>query len=372
VAAGLEEALRKAFAEIPEGAGSGLEEREAAFERLRGLVERWAAATGRDPLASAAWWRAALRSAMPTGEDERRGRFGGAVPWLGRPFPVVYGVPEGRGPFPAVLALVDGEPYAQAESLWGSLLATHLVVLVPRHGAVAEDPRLAMLALGEAGRRWGVDRDRVVLDGDAGAAAAVASFAAEESRRLCGVVVRGPHPPAGPQENLAHLPVLAAIPAAAPPGAEAAFLEACPGATPRRGADAAAIAEWIAALPPRRAADPRLPVLWATSTGDRYRSWGPGFVVRRYRGLGPDRPVRVALERDPERNAVVLRTENVAEIVLLLTDEGLDLDRPVTVVADGEVVETRRVERGLGVLRTWALQEPGLFVAAELTVRLPE
>ena len=371
IARDLEPVLRDAFRpgrEEPEVQAA----REAAFERLKALVGKWAAASPRDPLASAPWWRAALRGAQPTGEGDRRGMMGGAIPWLGRPFPVLFSVPEGPGPFPAVVALVDGEPYAEAERGWKGLLATHILALVPRPGPVASDPRLAMLALSEAGRRWGVDRDRVVLDGTGGAAEAVAALAAEESRRLCGVVLRGPHPPAGPSENLALLPVLAALPEGASAEAEAAIRDACPSATVRRGASAADVAEWIASLPPRRSADPREPVIWATTTGEQYKSWGPGFVVRRYRGTGAGRPVRVSLQRDAERNAVILRTENVAEIVLLLTDEGLDLDRPVTVIAEGEAVEARKVGRSLDTLRTWALQEPGLLVTAEMVVRLPE
>ena len=69
----------------------------------------------------------------------------------------------------------------------------------------------------------------------------------------------------------------------------------------------------------------------------------------------------------------MLKTGNVAEILLLLNDEGLDLGQPVKVVADGIVVEERRVTRSLEVLRNWASQgEPTLVVTAELAVTLPE
>ena len=350
--------------------------REEAFLALKVLVDRWAGASQRHPLASATWWRAALRRAHPTGEDERRGFVGAGVPWLGRAFPVLYCVPEGPGPFPTVIGFVEGDAREEARARWGELLATHLVIVVPRMGPVSEDPRLAMLTLQDAGKRWGVDRDRVVLDGvGADSAKAVAALAAEESRRLAGVVVRGVAIPAGPPENLAMLPVLGVLPADAPatgPGSGAELSAACPSATVLRGADDAAIQEWIGSVPPRTSADPRRAGVWATVTGENYRSWGPGFVVRRYRGVGSGRPVRVSIRRDRERNAVVLTTENVSEILLLLTDEDLDLDRQVAIVVNGDTVETRRAERSLETVRTWCMQEPGLFVAAEMAVRIPE
>ena len=133
------------------------------------------------------------------------------------------------------------------------------------------------------------------------------------------------------------------------------------------------VQEWIRALQARSIADPTQPCSWATVTGERYRSWGQWFVVKRYRGTGAGHTVRVALSRDRERNAVVLHTENVAEIQLLLDDEGLDLDRPVKVVHDGMVIEEKTVERKIDTVRAWASQgEPTLFVTAEITVRIPE
>jgi hypothetical protein len=350
--------------------------REEAFVALKAQVDRWAASSPRHPLASATWWRAALRRAHPTGDDERRGLVGAGIPWLGRAFAVLFSVPEGPGPFPAVVALVDGQPREEVAPRWGALQGTHVIVVVPFDGPVKQDPQLAMLALTDAGKRWGVDRDRVVLDGvGPDSAAAVAALAGLESRRLAGAVLRAPVVPPGPPENLAMLPVLAALPPDAPetgPGSGEEIAKACPSATVLRGADDAAIQEWIESIPVRPAADPRRPAVWATVTGDAYRSWGPGFVVRRYRGVGAGRPVRVSIRRDRERNAVVLTTENVAEILLLLTDEDLDLDRQVSVVVNGDTVETRRVERSLETVRTWCSQEPGLFVAAEMIVRLPE
>ena len=356
--------------------GDAIVAREEAFLELKALVDRWAASSKRHPLASATWWRAALRRAHPTGEDERRGFVGAGVPWLGRAFPVLYCVPEGPGPFPTVIGFVEGDAREEAKARWGNLLATHLVVVVPRMGPVSEDPRLAMLTLADAGKKWGVDRDLVVLDGvGAESAAAVAALAGEESRRLAGIVLRGPSVPAGPPENLAMLPVLGLLPADAPasgPGSGADLSAACPSTTLLRGADEAAIQEWIGSLPPRPSADPRRAAVWATVTGENYRSWGPGFIVRRYRGIGSGRPVRVSIRRDRERNAVVLTTENVSEILLLLTDEDLDLDRQVAIVVDGNTIETRRAERSLETVRTWCMQEPGLFVAAEMAIRIPE
>ena len=107
-------------------------------------------------------------------------------------------------------------------------------------------------------------------------------------------------------------------------------------------------------------------------TGDRWLSYGHWFVVKRFGGFGAGRPVRVEIARDRARNAVVLRTTDVAEILLLLDDEDLDLDRPVVVEVNGTVVEERRVVRSLDTMRTWAeAGEGAVFAPAELDLRIP-
>jgi len=114
-------------------------------------------------------------------------------------------------------------------------------------------------------------------------------------------------------------------------------------------------------------------VAWSATTGDRFRSWGPGFVVRRCRGTAAGRAVSVKMTRDPAANAVLLETANVAEILLLLTDEGLDLERPVKVTVNGTVLHEKPVPRSLDAVRAWSTRgEPSLFVAAELSLSIPE
>jgi hypothetical protein len=349
--------VRPAAADDPEGRGE--------FDRVRDLVDRWAAAAPRHPLAAARWWRDALRRAGPSAAADRRGIVGGAVAWGGRPYPILVSVPPGDGPFPCVLALVAAEPREEIHERWPSLLATHLVIAVPCHGPVARDPELLFLAVDEAGRRWPLDRDRVVLDGTGFAAATVAAVAPAEAPRLAGLVLREGAVPAA--TNLAEVPILA-LP---PPGA-APSLPGHPRADVRPGGTGREAEAWIAALPPRPGADPLRPVDWRDPGGARPRARGPGFLVLARRPGAERAPVRVALRRDPARNAVLLETENVARIRLLLADEVLDLDRPVLVVHGGRTVAAAPVPRSLDTVRTWALQEPGLFVAAEWDLDLPE
>jgi hypothetical protein len=377
IAKALGEAIPAAFGPEPDDPARR-QEREVAFARVKGLVAQWAAASPRDPLASTGWWKAALRSVLPSGAGQPRGLFETTARWLDREIPLVLSVPRGTGPFPVVLAVLDGpSPREAVPALYGDLLRTHLVVGVPWDAAIGEDSRMALLGLAEAAGRYPVDPDRVVLDGTGRGAAAVAALAPDAARQLAGVVLRGPPPPGEPTANLGLLSVLVLLGDGATGEEQAAasvVRGACPGAEVVVGDPGARVAAWAAAVPPRRcAAVPRKPVAWATVTGDRYRTWGPGFVVRRYRGTGARRPVRVSLSFDRERNAAVVETENVAEVLLLLTDDDLDLDRPVKVVAGGMVIEEKRVARDLDAVRAWASQgEPSLFVAAELHFRIPE
>jgi hypothetical protein len=342
------EVLPAAFGEDP-GDPALREAREKAWARVKDLVAQWAAGSRQPPLANAAWWRAALRSVLPSGAGQPRGLFDTTVRWIGRDLPVTLSVPQGPGPFPAVLALLDGAaPREAIPALYGPGLRTHLVVGVPWDPSVADDPRAALLVLAEVARRYPVDPDLVVLDGTGRGAAPAAALADDAVRQVAGIVLRGPPEPAARAENLGLLAVLTTLPDGS-------------------------CAEGLASVPPRASADPRRPVAWASATGERFRSWGPGFVVKRCIDPTPGKAVRVRISRDPARNAVVLETGNVAEILLLLSDEGLDLGRPVKVVAGGMVIEEAQVPRSLDAVRAWATRgDPGTFVSAELTVRIPE
>jgi hypothetical protein len=376
IAKALGESIPAAFGEDPRDPALRAA-REEAWTKVKDLVARWGAASPRSPLANATWWRAALRSALPSGAGQPRGLFDTTVRWLGRESPVTLSVPAGSGPFPAVVALLDGgNPREEIPALYGPRLRSHLVVGVPWDAVLAEDPRAALLALDEVARRYPVDPDLLVLDGTGRGAAAAAALAADAARQFAGVVLRGPPEPGDPAENLGLLSVLAALPEGATGdqnAAASAVRAACPGAKVVVGDPAEPLADWLAALPRRASADPARAAAWASITGDRFRSWGPGFVVKRCLDPAAGKTVRVKASRDPARNAVVLETENVAEVLLLLSDEGLDLDRPVKVVVGGMVVEERKVERSLDAVRAWATRgDAGQFTAAELLVRIPE
>lgn len=249
---------------------------------------------------------------------------------------------------------------------------------------MVRDPRTALLALSRAAGGRAIDRDRVVLDGFGRGSGLASLLAADGPRHFQGAILRSPTAVGEPAENLASLPLLVpgpAEPAGPMAAAFAAIRAAAPGARFLPSGDfaeaylseAGAIREWIAALPPRAAADPRRPFAFASVTGDRFLTFGQHFVVRRTPGFGPGRTVRVRVSRDPARNAVVLDTEEASEILLLLSDEGLDLDRPVTVIANGRVLGERKVERSLAVLRAWASTgDRALLATAEWTVRIDE
>ena len=393
VAREMEEALRGAFA----GDGSdpaGRAAQDASFARVKALAGRWAAASGKDPLASAAWWRAALARSMAPAEPAAAGWVREEVAFLGESIPFLVSTPATAGaPAPAILCVVDAvqDPQALLEEHYGPLLATHAVVAVllrhPRYepvDPVMNDPRTALLAVGQAARGRALDRDRVMLDGFGRGAGIAALLAADSARVFCGAVLRGPFAAGEPAGNLALNPLLLIGPAA-PEGpmatAFAVIREAAPEVRVLASDDfaggyldrAAAIAEWIAALPPRRVADPRRPFTWSSVTGDRWLSFGHAFVVKRTTGFGPGRTVKVRIERDPERNAVLLETDGVAEILLLLSDEGLDLERPVKVFVGGALAGERKVERSLDTVRTWSdVAEGTVFATAEWTLRIGE
>jgi hypothetical protein len=341
----MEEAVAGTFR--GDGSDPGTREaQDAAFARLRDLVAKWGTTSPRPPLASTAWWKGALRRALPTGEGEARGFRPLAVPFLGRDLPVLLSAPEGAGPFPAILAALGGPDLrAEAEARYGPLLRDHLLAAMGAGEDLAADPRLLMLALGEAARRFPVDLDRIALDGTGAGEATAAALATDAARQLSTAVLRGDAPVPPPEGNLGLLRVV-------------------------RESDDARVREALAAIPPRRSADPRGPLAWAAVTGDGWKTWGPWFVVRRYAGFGAGRTVRVEIARDAATNTVTLETANAAEVLLLLNDDGLDLDRPVRVVVNGELLLERKVERSLDVLRAWASQDPTLVVTAELRTEI--
>jgi hypothetical protein len=371
VARALEEAVLGTFRGDPDDAALRAT-RDEAFGRLKGLVAKWGAAAPRDPLASTAWWRAALGRALPDAAGRPRGIEEAKIPYVGGDLALLLSVPPGPGPFPTILVAAEGEDLRGIlKTRFGALVDSHLVAMMAPGESLRGDPGLLLLGLAEAERRWPVDRDLVALDGAGEGAPVAANLAVDAPRLFCGAVLRDILPKGPRPDGTALFPVLA--PGVRLFGGAKEATVSWPRLEFLPTDAAAAVQAWVAALPRRPSADPRSPCEWRGTTGDLFRSWGPWFVVRKVRDRVAGRPVRVAIRRDTERNAVVLRTENVAEILLLLNDEGLDLGQPVKVVADGLVVEERRVTRSLEVLRNWTAQgEPTLVVTAELSVTLPE
>ena len=79
---------------------------------------------------------------------------------------------------------------------------------------------------------------------------------------------------------------------------------------------------------------------------------------------------RVVARRDG--NTIVLETSGVRRVALLLSPDVFDLDRPITVIANGRTLMQRVVPRSTATLLTWAARDRdrSVLYAAELLLSL--
>lgn len=123
-------------------------------------------------------------------------------------------------------------------------------------------------------------------------------------------------------------------------------------------------------------------VFWATELTDRYNRahWlvidelgaAEGDDTRRYlASVTAGEPVGIVDARR-EDNTVTLLAYGVRRLTLLISPDAFDLDAPLRVVANGEVVFEGMVERDVDTLRKWATidQDRTMLYAAEIEVEL--
>jgi hypothetical protein len=123
-------------------------------------------------------------------------------------------------------------------------------------------------------------------------------------------------------------------------------------------------------------------VFWATERADRYNR--AHWVVIDEHGALEDDETRGYLASvtagDPagivdarrEGNTVTVLAYGVRRLRLLISPDAFDLDAPLTVLANGDVVFEGRVEPDVRVLTTWAAwdKDRTMLYAAEIAIEL--
>lgn len=380
VADRIHESLKTLFA------GSGAT-RLSAQALLEGAVAEWAADAKEDPLKAVKWWRTALQGTLPaaaprTGIEEKK------LPYTeGKEFRVWVSVPKGytaKSTYPLLLVILDRDEEARRAlpAMYGDLLKEFLVVAIPGDAKaagfdVAKEPWLAAVGLRHAIETYRVDRDRVVLDGSHGAANLVHSLGSEWAIHFAGCVLRGPFE-ANPLASNLSLCATAAVAAGPATEPQKKALEALKAAAPEatviadpKGA-AEALQKWIAAVPPRRITRPDT-ASFTWKARPQAEPWAYWLWVFRAADPKKERLVTLTLKRDAGAGTVEITGDNLAEGILLLNDDLLDLDRPVSVKFNGREVWKGTATRKIQTALSWIGQtgERTLFAPAEIRFTVP-
>ncbi len=377
---------------VPDGEG-----RERAVADLGALLDRWREARdGGDPLAAVDWWGPALQAASaPRAVDE-----GGLEEVAADPdddgYRMAIWVPPDRAadpaPLPAVVVFLEFsmDPYATLRQHYGSLLESRLFVLPlllhPRNAGrdrALSDPDALPRALRLLAARHALDRDRVAVDGHGRGAALATVAAARHAALLQTAIHRMPweRPPLAANLGLlTHLVLTTPAPDGAVGDVLASIRERAWETEHAEAEDfplsfvslAPRVQRWLAAPGARRIRDQREEYRWVGPAVEGAERWGRWFVVDEVSTPGEGRLCAVRIRKDRGQNAVVLETENVVAFRLLLNDGLLDLDRPVAVSVNGVWVTPVSPVRDIAAVLRWARRDPGLFVASEVAIRVPE
>jgi len=375
------EALREVF-----GGGAAA---VAARASLEGAIAEWGAEAKEDPLRAVKWWKGALASAL-SNPIKKTGIFEEKVPLAeGKEAHLWVSVPKSHGPkaaCPAILSILaaDQDPKKALPALYGDLLKEWIVVAVvadPKAAGfdVVKEPWTAALGLRWAVEHLRVDRDRVVLDAAPAQANLALSLGAEWAVHFAGVVLRGPSATTPLASNLGLCGVALVEPAASSEAhakAAEAVKAAVPAAAavPAGDAGAAALHQWMADLPPRRISQPGPEGYSWRTRPQGGEPWGYWLWVFRAADSKKDHLVAVKVKRDVEKGVVDIESDNLAEGVLLLNDEVVDLDREVTVRVNGKEIWKGKPERSVKTALYWIGQtgERTLFVPAEVRFTVEE
>ncbi len=381
VAVRIEDSLKSVFS------GSAAA-RLAARASLEASVEEWAADAKDDPLRAAKWWRSALAGTLPSA-NRRSGLTEEKYEYLeNREARLWASVPKSYSPksaSPMLLVILDrGEdPKRVLPMLYGDLQKDWIVVAVvadPKEAGidVAKEPWLAGVGLKWAIENLRVDRDRVVLDATGATSNLALSLGAEWAVQFAGCVLRGPTASSPLLSNLALGGTLFVTPEAMTEPQRKVLDEvrtAVPAATVVAEGKTAAesVQKWIAGLPPRRIAAAETTTFSWKSRPQDGEPWGYWIWKIRAGEAKKERLVSATFTRDPVAGTVDIASDNLAEGILLLNDDLLDLDRPVAVRVNGREVWTGKAERRLKTALYWIGQtgERTLWAPAEIRFTVP-
>jgi hypothetical protein len=186
--------------------------------------------------------------------------------------------------------------------------------------------------LGDFVKRYHVDFDRVILDGDAAALAVAAS----QSAFYAGIVLRGGEADAKLVPNFAPVPVYVV---GCPPLADALRAAGHPDVT--CGDDAGAAA-WMAA---RKRVTPKS-FEWRAQAADQVLAHWVNLDVLDWGG--GDRTMKVeVVDTADEPNTIRITARGIEKISLFLNDEVVDLDREVRIVVNGHEERKEKFVRSL-------------------------
>ena len=149
---------------------------------------------------------------------------------------------------------------------------------------------------------------------------------------------------------------------------------ACPSAEivdAKQGAEP--VWKWIAAVPARRITNAEeASFTWRTRPqgGEPWAYW---LWVFKAADPKKDRLVSITLARDPAAGTVDITSDNLAEGILLLNDDFLDLDREIAVKVNGREVWKGKPQREIRNAVYWIGQtgERTLFVPAQVRFTVP-
>ncbi len=377
----IEEALKGVFSASAAG-------RLSARASLDAAVSEWEADAKEDPLRAVKWWRGMLAGTLPTAL-RHPGIAAEKYQYLeGREATLWVSTPKSYGPkglFPMVLVILDkGEdPKRVLPAMYGDLLKEWLVVAIvadPKEAGidVVKEPWLAAVGLRYAGEILRVDRDRVVLDSAGGSSNLALSRGAEWAVQFAGVILRGPSASTSLVSNLSLGSVLFLSPDTATEGQKRvaeAVRAAVPGAAfaALGKGEGEAVQKFLAAVPPRRITSAEnLTYSWKTRPQDG-EPWG--FWLWVFRAADPKRegPVTVTLTREAAGTTIDLRSDNLAEAILLLNDDLVDLDKDLSVRVNGKEVWKGKADRQVKTALYWIGQtgERTLFVPGEVRFTVP-
>jgi len=376
----IEDALKGVFAASAAG-------RLSARAGLEAALTDWEAEAKDDPLRAVKWWRGMLAGTLPAGA-RHAGIAAEKVAFLDREATVWISTPKSYGPksvFPMVLVVLDrGEdPKKVLPSMYGDLLKEWIVVAVvadPKEAGfdVVKEPWMAAVGLRYAIDNLRVDRDRVVIDASPGISNLALSLGAEWAVQFAGFVLRGATTSSPLVSNLALGSVLALAPEPATDAQKKVVEEvraAVPGAAfaaeGKGGADA--VQKWLAALPPRKISNPETATFSWKTRPQGGEPWGYWLWVFRAADPKKDRLVTVTVTRNAAGAVIEVQSDNLAEGILLLNDDVVDLERDLAVKVNGREVWKGKAERRLRTALSWIEQtgERTLFVPAELRFTVP-